>query len=133
MEPSKHGETRSKPWYLWRRRGGALDARPPPDSGSAALSIEETPKARACAPDKRAGAFAAARRRCPRWLVAVLLGALAAVVLGAGVVVGHVVWPRTVDRVEPVPGFLSRPVVVTSAVRATRHLALPCLLLSLSV
>ena len=128
-----HGQTRIEAQSLWRRRGGSLDARPPPDSGAAALSIEETPKARAGASDKRTGAFAATRRRCPRWLAAVLLGVLAAVVLGAGVVVGHVVWPRTVDRVEPVPGFLSRPVVVTSAVRATRRPALPSLLLSLPV
>ncbi len=57
-----------------------------------------------------------------------LAGALAALAaggaLGAGVLIGHAAWPRTVTRVSPVPGFFSRPDVVVSAARPA--LAVPC-------
>lgn len=99
-----------------RRQRGGLGAQPKAGAGgSATLSIEGSPKAK--------GAPWLARWR--RWAGLLALAALAAGgALGAGVLIGHAAWPRTVTRVSPVPGFFSRPDVVVSAARPA--LAVPC-------
>jgi len=99
-----------------RRQRGGLGAQPKAGAGgSATLSIEGSPKAK--------GAPWLARWR--RWAGLLALAALAAGgALGAGVLIGHAAWPRTVTRVAPVPGFFSQPDVVVSAARPA--LAVPC-------
>ncbi len=99
-----------------RRQRSGLNAPPKAGAGgSATLSIEGSPKA-------KAAPWLAGWRR---WAGLLALAALAAgAALGAGVLIGHAAWPRTVTRVAPVPGFFSRPDVIVSAARPA--LAAPC-------
>ncbi|KAK9828375.1 hypothetical protein WJX81_001113 [Elliptochloris bilobata] len=110
------GEVTSNSDAAWR--GGGLDPKTQLNgsSPSAALSMESMPKAKAGAGSRRCSL---SRRCCsPSWASVLLVVAAVALAMGLGVLVGHVAWPRRVDSIAALPGFLSRPDVVTSVGKA---------------